>query len=97
MYDENQQNRRDEENQFMNQGFSEVAEKFADAFMALYEKTGLDYFCMDCALLDDGRLVIFEFDQICVVHDMDRRDKFAYKAQPMAKLRDAFRDYLLRV
>lgn len=97
MYDENQQNRRDEENQFMNQGFSEVAEKFADAFMALYEKTGLDYFCMDCALLDDGRLVIFEFDQICVVHDMDRRDKFAYKAQPMARLRDAFRDYLLRV
>lgn len=97
MYDENQQNRRDEENKFMNQGFTEVADKFADAFMSLYENTGLDYFCMDCALLDDGRLLIFEFDQICVVHDMDNRDKFAYKAQPIAILRDAFRDYLLRV
>lgn len=97
MYDDDQQSRRDEENKFMNDGFAEVADKFGDAFMALYENSGLDYFCMDCALLDDGRLLIFEFDQICVVHDMDKRDKFAYKAQPIARLRDAFRDYLLRV
>jgi hypothetical protein len=82
--------RRDEEAAFMaafDQGF---AARHAGAFAVVHERLGLDYMGIDCAELDDGRLLLFEADTAMIVHAMDPPDPFAYKAAPMRKLFAAF-------
>jgi len=82
--------RRAEEAAFMaafDQGF---AARHAGAFAALHERLGLDYMGIDCAELEDGRLLLFEADTAMIVHAMDPPDPFAYKAEPMRKLFAAF-------
>jgi len=82
--------RRAEEARFMAEFDSGFAVRHADAFAALHERLGLDYMAVDCAELDDGRLLLFEADTAMIVHAMDPPDPFAYKAAPMRKLFTAF-------
>ena len=51
---------------------------------------GLDYFGMDCALLPDGRVLVFEANANMLVHDAEPDDRFAYKDEPVARIFKAF-------
>lgn len=70
--------------------FDEFVGRHKDALSAIYEKTGLDYLGIDCAETMDGQLLIFEIDHVMVVHGMDPVDMFAYKLEPIQKIKDAF-------
>ena len=68
-------------------GFDEgFATRHAQAFQALSDAFGLEYFGVDCAETRDGRLVVFEADVAMIVHAMDSADLYPYKKPAMAKL-----------
>ena len=73
------------------------AQRHGAALKAIAERTRLGYVCVDCAQTADGQLLIFEIDHAMVVHAMDTEAMFPYKQQHMGKVREAFRDYLLRL
>lgn len=87
--------RRAEEAAFMAR-FDAFAERHRVALAALCQRIPLDYFCIDCAELPDGRLMIFEVDHVMVVHAMDPEALFPYKQQSMQRVEEAFRAALLR-
>jgi hypothetical protein len=66
------------------------AKRHAEAFAALTETFGLDYFGIDCAETLDGRLVVFEADVAMIVHAMDSAELYPYKKPAMAKLFTGF-------
>lgn len=70
--------------------------RHADAFAQLAQKIGLDYFAVDCAEARDGRLLIFEADTAMIIHDMDPRDVYPYKAPAMRELFRAFQGLVNR-
>ena len=88
--------KRSEELCFMEQ-FDAFAKRHQAALAAIHQRTGLDYLCLDCAEMPDGRLLIFELDHVMVVHAMDSESLFPYKQVYMQKVKDAFRDYLLHL
>jgi glutathione synthase/RimK-type ligase-like ATP-grasp enzyme len=94
MYDDAQ--KREEEAAFM-ENFDDFAGHHRAALDAIYRRTGLDYLCIDCAETQDGRLFVFEIDHTMVVHAMDPVHLFPYKQRHMQKIKDAFRDFLLRL
>ena len=71
------------------------AVRHAEAFEALHERLGLDYFAIDCAELPDGRLLVFEADVSMIVHALDPKDLYPYKQPQMRKVFEAF-EALLR-
>ncbi|HZZ31478.1 MAG TPA: hypothetical protein VFE10_05740 [Phenylobacterium sp.] len=66
------------------------AARHALAFDALTRTFGLDYFGIDCAETQDGRLVVFEADVAMIVHTMDSAELYPYKKPAMVKLFAAF-------
>ncbi len=86
--------KRAEESAFMI-AFDEFAKRHAIALQAIYERTGLDYVCIDCAELPDGQLLIFEVDHSMVIHAMDLESQFPFKKVHMKKVHHALRNYLL--
>ncbi len=68
----------------------DFAIRHAEAFRALYSELGLNYFGIDCAETQDGKLLLFELDVAMIVHDMDGDDIYAYKKPHMHHLFDAF-------
>jgi hypothetical protein len=68
------------------------AARHAEAFAALTEGFGLDYYGIDCAETQDGRLVVFEADVAMLVHDMDPVELYPYKKPAMARLFAGFRE-----
>jgi len=93
MYEEPQ--KRAEEAAFM-EHFDDFARRHRQALEAISKRTQLDYLLLDCAETADGDLLVFEIGHCMVVHDMDSPDLFPYKQLPMRKLRNGFRDFLLR-
>jgi len=68
-------------------GFEDgFALRHREAFAALTEAFGLDYYGIDCAETPDGRLVLFEADVAMIVHAMDSAELYPYKKPAMAKL-----------
>lgn len=94
MYDES--DKREEEAAFMN-NFNDFVHRHQTALEAIYQLTKLDYFCIDCAETQDGRLFVFEIDHAMVVHAMDPEQMFPYKQQHIQKARDAFQNFVLRL
>ena len=88
--------KRVEEASFM-QHFDEFAARHRAALDAIYQRTKLDYLCIDCAETRDGHLLIFEIDHTMVVHAMDLESLFPYKQVHMLKVKTAFRDFLFRL
>jgi glutathione synthase/RimK-type ligase-like ATP-grasp enzyme len=88
--------KRAEELRFMEE-FAHFAERHAGALRAIHERTGLDYLCIDCAETAAGELLLFEIDHAMVVHAMDSETLFPYKQVHMLKVKNAFRDYLIRL
>jgi len=85
--------KRAEEAGFMD-NFAEFAEHHKAALAAIYQRSKLDYICIDCAETRNGELLIFEIDHAMVVHAMDPEDIFPYKQVHMRKVRQAFEDFL---
>jgi len=85
--------KRAEEARFM-ATFAEFAERHKVALTAVYERSKLDYICIDCAETRDGELLIFEMDHVMVVHAMDPEDLFPYKQVHMRKVKQAFENHL---
>ena len=94
MYEDAQ--KRAEEASFMAH-FDDFAQRHRLALDAIYQRTGLDYLCIDCAETRDGQLMVFEIDHVMVVHAMDPEDLFPYKHVHLQKVQKAFRDYLFRL
>ena len=84
-------NRR-EEAQMMATFDTGFAQRHAEAFAALTETFGLDYYGIDCAETRDGRLVVFETDVAMIVHAMDSAELYPYKKPAMARLFAGFID-----
>jgi glutathione synthase/RimK-type ligase-like ATP-grasp enzyme len=94
MYEDAQ--KREEEKAFM-EHFDDFTRRHRAALDAIYQRTHLDYVCIDCAETQDGQLLIFEVDHTMVVHAMDPEDLFPYKQVHMEKVRTAFLEYLFRL
>lgn len=88
--------KRAEEAYFM-EHFDDFAQRHRSALDAIYRRTKLDYFCIDCAETREGQLLVFEVDHIMVVHAMDPEGLFPYKLPHMQKVQKAFRDFLFRL
>ena len=86
--------KREEEATAMEMFEYDFAARHAEAFQAIYERTGLDYLGIDCSETYDGELLIFEIDSNMVVHDMDPVDIYPYKQPQMRKLFNAFQQML---
>lgn len=94
MYEDAQ--KREQENSFM-EHFDDFAQRHRAALDAIYQRTKLDYLCIDCAETRDGHLLIFEIDHTMVVHAMDPVLLFPYKQIHMLKVKNAFRALLTRL
>lgn len=86
--------KRAEEADFMDD-FGSFVERHQGALKAICERLPLDYFCIDCAELLDGQLMIFEADHVMVVHAMDSETLFPFKKGHISKIQSAFRGMLL--
>jgi hypothetical protein len=85
--------KRAEEAQFM-ADFGGFVARHRPALQAICQRIPLDYFCIDCAELPDGQLMIFEADHVMVVHAMDSDTLFPFKKHHVAKIQLAFRNML---
>lgn len=71
------------------------AAKHQRAFAQLTQAVGLDYFGIDCAETQDGKLLIFEACASLNIHAMDCEKIFPYKKPQMQKIFDAFQQMLI--
>lgn len=92
MYDD--AGKRAEEARFM-ENFGDFVARHQLALQAICERLPLDYFCIDCAELPDGQLMVFEADHVMVVHAMDSEALFPFKKHQINKVQQAFRRLLL--
>jgi hypothetical protein len=88
--------KRSEEAGFM-EHFADFVQRHRSALAGICQRTQLDYVCIDCAETPDGQLLVFEIDHAMVVHAMDPQDMFPYKQAQMCKVKDAFRNFLIRL
>ena len=87
--------KRNQEAQAMADFDAGFAHRHAAAFDALHERLGFDFYSIDCAETQDGRLLVFEADAVAIIHLMDPHDMFPYKQPQMRKVFAAF-DAMLR-
>jgi aromatic-L-amino-acid/L-tryptophan decarboxylase len=81
--------KRQEEARFV-QDISQVfPERAMRALRLVASRVGLDYFGIDCGLLPDGRLVVFEVETGMIVHDWDSSDIYPYKQACTQAIRQA--------
>jgi len=70
---------RDEEERFL----ADLAGVFdgprARVLQEIARRVGLDYFGIDCSVLEDGRVLIFEIDPAMIVHLADSKEMYPYK------------------
>ena len=86
--------KRAEEAGFM-AGFDEdFARRHQEAFRVIGERMRLDYLVMDCGETPEGKLLIFEADNLGLVHALDPVDIFPYKQPQMRKVFSAFHEML---
>ncbi|WP_220789687.1 ATP-grasp domain-containing protein [Gluconacetobacter johannae] len=88
--------KRVEEERFMTHFDTEFGLRHQEALTELARRLALDYFVMDCAETQDGKLLVFEAGVSMIVHDMDPVELFPYKLPQMRKLFSAFTDMLDR-
>ncbi len=88
--------RRDEEARLMAHFDDDFARRHFDALSAVQQRFGLDYVGFDCAETAAGELLIFEMANALVVHAMDDRALYPYKAAQMHKVFSAFHAMLRR-
>jgi hypothetical protein len=88
--------KRAEEAAAMRQFATGFARRHTAAFAALNEVIRLDYYSIDCAETQDGKLLVFEADNAAIVHMMDPPELFPYKRPHMRVVFEAFFAMLMR-
>ena len=77
---------RDEEARFL----AEIETVFdgprAAALGEIARRVGLDYFGIDCGVLPDGRVIVFEIDVAMIVHLGDPIEKYPYKHEYVPRI-----------
>lgn len=78
--------RRAEEELFLCDPRAVMGARAFAAVRALGRRIDLDYAGLDCAVLQDGRLLVFEVETAMLVHDRDPPDLFPGKAPAIARI-----------
>jgi glutathione synthase/RimK-type ligase-like ATP-grasp enzyme len=86
--------KRAEEANFMANFDEDFAHRHREAFRVIGERMGLDYLVIDCGETPEGDLLIFEADNLGLIHAMDPVDIFPYKQPQMHKVFGAFYEML---
>jgi glutathione synthase/RimK-type ligase-like ATP-grasp enzyme len=81
--------KRHEEARFVNDISRVFPERAMRALREVASRVGLDYFGIDCGLMPDGRLVIFEIETGMIVHDWDPAKIYPYKQACTQAIRQA--------
>ena len=68
----------------------------ARAVETIAQRLDLDYGGVDCALTQDGRLLLFEANACILLHLDESRREFPYKHRHVPRIRQAFTDMVLR-
>ncbi len=91
-----EEHNRSEEARFMEMFRDEFARRHGPALAQVADRSGLEYFGVDCGETQDGKLLIFEADTSLIIHNMDCPTVFPYKGPAMRALFAAFRSMLFR-
>ncbi len=86
--------KRAEEESFMVDFDEDFGHRHKEAFRVIGERLGLDYLVIDCGETPEGDLLIFEADNLGLIHAMDPVDIFPYKQPQMRKVFSAFYEML---
>lgn len=86
--------KRTEEDAYLREFYENPA--LAQTLRVIAKRLALDYVVLDCALMPDGKLLIFEADNRGWVHATDPLDLFSYKQDAMKKIFSAFRAMLIK-
>ncbi|MBV8074404.1 MAG: hypothetical protein JO140_03165 [Candidatus Eremiobacteraeota bacterium] len=81
---------RDEEERFLADVGSAFDGPRKRVLAELARRVGLDYFGIDCGILPDGRVVIFEVDVAMIVHLGDPIERYPYKHRYVPRIFEAF-------
>jgi len=79
---------RQEEERFLTEVETVFGPLHFAALRAIRAAVGLDFFGIDCGIDRAGRLVVFEVNASMLIHD-DPEPEFAYKREPVARIRSA--------
>lgn len=77
-----------EEQSFLEDPWAHFGEQAQAALHEIRKRIGIDYFGIDCALDNAGRLVVFEANATMLVHQ--RNDAFPYKNSAVLRIKEAF-------
>jgi len=82
--------KRAEEANFMANFDRDFARRHKEAFRMIAERMRLDYLVIDCGETPEGKLLIFEADNLGFIHALDPVDIYPYKQPQMHKVFEAF-------
>lgn len=88
--------KRAEEERFMADMPAAFGCRAMSALLELGRRVDLDYVGLDCAVLPDGRLLVFEVESGMIVHDNDPADLFPYKKMFVPRIFSAVEDMIDR-
>ncbi|MBV8423813.1 MAG: hypothetical protein JO349_01375 [Candidatus Eremiobacteraeota bacterium] len=80
---------REEEERFLADVHNVFDGPRADVLAEIARRVGLDYFGIDCSVLEDGRVLIFEIDPAMIVHLGDPQDMYPYKHRYVPRIPQA--------
>ena len=83
-----------EERRFLEEPQSAFGPHACETLQAIRGAIGLDYFGIDCALDQDGRVLVFEVNASMLVHL--RNEQFPYKNDAVLRIKSAFASMLRR-
>lgn len=80
---------REEEERFLADVHNVFGGSRARVLSEIARRVGLDYFGIDCSILEDGRVLIFEIDPAMIVHMGDPADLYPYKQRYVPRIPQA--------
>ena len=85
----------DEENSFLEDSAAYLGQQNCSALEEINRRIGLDYFGVDCALLPNGKLLLFEANAAMRLTMDAWYAEFPYKIRHTNKIKTAFEDMVL--
>lgn len=86
--------KRSEEEVFMNNMENSIGYKSMKILNEIGHALSLDYVGLDCSLLSDGQVLIFEVETGMIVHDRDPEDLFPYKKKNIRRIFSAVEEMI---
>jgi Flp pilus assembly protein TadD len=87
---ERSEGKKAEEERFLDDWRGVFGERAARAVEEAARRLDLDYGGMDCALTDDGQVLLFEANACILIHLDEDKASFPYKHRHVPKIREAF-------